>query len=114
LRPANDVFRFLLEMAMLVGLAFAGFSLDDRALGWVLGLGLPFVAATAWGLLLAPRSGRRVADPAQLAVELLLFGATAALLVAAGHAALGIGFGVLVAIHLALTYVLGQRVASTA
>jgi Protein of unknown function (DUF2568) len=114
LRPANDVFRFLLEMAMLVGLAFAGFSLADGALGWVLGLGLPLLAATLWGMFMAPRSDRRVADPAQLAIEVLLFGGAAALLLAAGEAAFGVALGALAAIHLALTFALEQRVASRA
>jgi hypothetical protein len=41
----------------------------------------------------------------------LLFGAAAAALVAAGRAVLGIAFGLLVLVHLALTFPLGQRIA---
>jgi Protein of unknown function (DUF2568) len=110
-RPANDVLRFSLEMAMLAALAVSGFELGDGAWGWVLGIGLPLLAAGVWGVALAPKSERRVSDPARLAFELLLFGAAAAALVAAGHPALGVVFAVLVLAHLALTFPLGQRVA---
>jgi hypothetical protein len=111
LRIANDVFRFSLEMAMLVALSYSGFALGAGAWGFVLGIGVPVLAATIWGLALAPKSERRVSDPARLAFEVLLFGAAAAALVAAGRAVLGIAFGLLVLVHLALTFPLGQRVA---
>jgi hypothetical protein len=110
-RAANDVLRFCLEIGMLVSLSFAGFALAGGALSWVLGIGLPLVAATIWGLWMAPKAAHRVRDPAQLSIELLLFGGAAVLLAAAGHAALGIVLGALAAIHLALTFPLGQRVA---
>jgi hypothetical protein len=111
LRVANDVFRFSLEMAMLVALSYSGFALGAGVWSFVLGVGLPLLVATIWGLALAPKSERRVSDPARLAFELLLFGAAAAALVAAGRALLGIVFGLLVLVHLALRFPLGQRVA---
>ncbi len=111
MRVANDVFRFSLEIAMLVALSYSGFALGAGAWGFVLGVGLPILAATIWGVALAPKSERQVSDPARLAFELLLFGAAAAALIAAGQAVLGIALGLLVLAHLALTFPLGQRVA---
>ena len=52
---ANNVVAFLVEMGVLVLLAVAGFSAAG-ATGWLLGIGLPLVAAVAWGLFAAPRA----------------------------------------------------------
>jgi hypothetical protein len=52
---ANDVVAFLVELVVLGLLAWAGFQSGGVA-GWVRGLGLPVVAAVAWGLFAAPRA----------------------------------------------------------
>ena len=52
---ANDVVAFLVELVVLGLLAWAGFQSGGVA-GWVLGIGLPVVAAVAWGLFAAPRA----------------------------------------------------------
>jgi hypothetical protein len=109
MRVANDVLRFTLEMSMLAALAYAGFEIGEGAVGWVLGLGLPVLAATLWGIFLAPKSERRVGDPARLAMEVLIFGGAVAALLAAGHAEFAVVLGALVAGHLGLTFALGQR-----
>jgi hypothetical protein len=94
---------------MLAALAYSGFALGDGVAGWLLGLGLPALAATLWGIFLAPRSDRRVGDPARLGMEVLIFGGAVAALIGAGSGGLAIALAVLVAIHLALTFVLAQR-----
>lgn len=94
---------------MLAALAYSGFTIGDGALGWVLGIGLPVLAATLWGILLAPKSSRQVRDPARLGMEVLIFGGAVAALVGAGKESLAAVLGGLVALHLALTFVLGQR-----
>ena len=94
---------------MLVALAYSGFAIGDGVLGWLLGLGLPALAATLWGILLAPKSSRQVRDPARLAMEVLIFGGAVAALLGAGKTSLAAVLGGLVAIHLAFTFVLGQR-----
>jgi hypothetical protein len=70
---ANDVVAFFVEMAVLGLLAWAGFTADG-ALGWVLGIGLPVVAAVAWGLFAAPRA-RVSSDPLRLATKAVVLGA---------------------------------------
>ena len=109
MRVANDVLRFALELSMLAALAYSGFEIGDGVGGWALGLGLPALAATLWGILLAPKSQRRVGDPARLAMEVLIFGGAVAALLVAGHDGLALVLGALVAIHLGLTFALGQR-----
>jgi hypothetical protein len=42
------------------------------------------IAATIWGRWVAPRAGRRLQDPARLAVEVALFGTGVAALLVAG------------------------------
>jgi len=67
------------------------------------------LAATLWGILLAPKSSRQVRDPARLGMEILIFGGAVAALLGAGKATLAVVLGGLVALHLVLTFVLGQR-----
>jgi hypothetical protein len=91
--------RFVAELGMLAGLAVigwhAGTGRAGSGLGVVLALALPLVAATVWGLWVAPRSRRRVADPGRFVVELVLFGAAVAGLVAFDFVGFGAALGVL-------------------
>jgi hypothetical protein len=107
--PANDVFRFLLEMAMLASLAYWGFHDRGGVEQWLLGLGAPLLVALVWGAFMAPKAWRRARDPVRLPLELVLFGSGVAALAAAGSRGLAIVFGALVLVHLALTFPLGQR-----
>ena len=72
----------------------------------LLGLGLPLLAAVAWGLLVAPASRRRLADPARLVVEILLFAAGTAALAAVGSPLAAIVFAIVVAANVTLDRIL--------
>lgn len=69
--------RFLAEMAALAALGYAAWTL---AAGTSVGLAVvavaaaPLLAALAWGRWVAPRARHRLADPARLAVEVVVFG----------------------------------------
>jgi hypothetical protein len=94
----NLVLRFLLELVMVGALAWAGAALVSGTWQSIAAAVLaPVVVVGIWGLLVAPGSGRRLRDPARLAVELALFAATAVALAAAGQPAWGVGFVVLAA-----------------
>jgi hypothetical protein len=108
-RPANDVLRFLLELAALASLGYWGFAESEGAAQWVLGLGAPLLAAAVWGTFVAPKASRPTVDPVRLALEVAVFGSGVAALQAAEAGALAVVFGVLVVAHLALTFALGQR-----
>src|SRR5690349_14452112 len=100
---ANDVVAFLVELAALALLAWAGFSIDGWA-GWVLGIALPVLAGVLWGLFAAPRA--RFSSPSlALATKLLVLGGA----VAAGFVVLpavwATVFAVVVAVNLVLMYV---------
>lgn len=82
---ALDVVRFLTELALLAGAAVAG-----AEVGWSVAILAPVGVAVVWGLAVAPKAARRLPDPARLVVELVLFAAVGAGLVAARHVAAGV------------------------
>jgi hypothetical protein len=82
--------RFLLELAVLAAVAAWGWQASSSGVvGAVLAAGTVGVVACVWGLWVAPRAGRRLPDPARLAVETVVFAAGGA----AAWAAWGIGAG---------------------
>ncbi len=68
---------------MLVAFAYVGFELGSGVWGWIFGIGLPVLAATAWGAFVAPKARWPVSPPVRLAIEAVLFGAAAVGLVLA-------------------------------
>jgi hypothetical protein len=101
----NDAVAFLVEVAVVVLLAVAGFRYDgSHVVATALGIGLPLVAVVLWGAFAAPRA--RVDLPAvRLLVKLVVLGAG----VVAGLLVLPTGwataFAVVVAVNLLLMYV---------
>jgi hypothetical protein len=101
----NDVVAFVVEIAVIVLLAVAGFSSGGSgATAVLLGVGLPVVAALLWGAFAAPRA--RVGNAAvRLVVKVLVLGGG----VVAGFVVLpavwAVAFAVVVVVNLALMYV---------
>ena len=109
MKAANLIVRFLLEIAAIVVLASLAFGHADAAtrIAGVVGA-LAFVAL--WGRFVAPRSTRRLPDPARLFLEICLFGAVAAALaVSSGTLAAGGVFAAVVALNEVLLFVFDQR-----
>jgi hypothetical protein len=86
LKLVNVGLSFGLELCLLAALGFWGFHSGS---GWgmkiTLGLGAPLLAALAWGLFAAPASHRRLSGLALTALEIVLLGAGAVALFAAGQ-----------------------------
>jgi hypothetical protein len=75
---ANEALAFLLELAMLAGLAWWGASLHASLLTRVLlAVAAPLMVAVVWGLFAAPRSRFRLPLAGVLAVKTVVFVATA-------------------------------------
>jgi hypothetical protein len=108
---ANLVLRFVCELAALIALAWWGFSLGS-VVGVLVGLVVALAAAGLWGAFIAPRAPRRLADPARFAVELVVFGAATAALVALDHVLLAVVFAVAAIVTAALTRVWPEPVAA--
>jgi hypothetical protein len=85
MRLINDVLRFSLELASLLAFALWGASAVGGLAGYALAVGAVLLAATYWGLLIAPKAQRRLADPARLAAEILFFSTAALAAVSAGR-----------------------------
>lgn len=93
-----EALAFVCELAMLVVLGMAGWGLGKGGLmGIAFTIFYPALAILIWSVWMAPKSARRLADPWRLIVQLLLFGATAALAAAGGHPVVGIVFAVIAA-----------------
>jgi hypothetical protein len=101
---ANLALRFVCELTALIALAWWGFSLGSVG-GVLVGLAVAVAAAGLWGAFIAPRARRRLADPARFALELVVFGAATAALVAVDHAVLAVVFAVCAVVTAALTRV---------
>ncbi len=93
--------RFLLELALLAGLAIGGWRLADTV--WaqlLLALALPIAAATLWGLVVAPKARVAASLPLRLTLEVLIFGSAALVLWATGLTAFAVVLLVLEAVVL--------------
>jgi hypothetical protein len=76
---------FVAEVAMLVGLAWAGWSMSDSTFrSWVLAVALPSLAAVVWGTWLSPKAPRRLPTLHRWAVKVTLFSTTLLLLLGFG------------------------------
>jgi hypothetical protein len=110
MRSLNLIFRFVLELLVLVVLFLLGVSISESLLFQVvLGLGIPAIVILVWGLFVAPKASRRLPDPARLVLEVVVWslGALGLALVAGLLPALL--FGAAVAINLGLMFYWGQR-----
>jgi hypothetical protein len=109
MRAANLALAFLLELAMLVAFGYWGSQAGETTMtriGW--GIGIPLLVAVLWGIFMAPNSSRRLQGAAYLALKSVLFGLAVVALIVVSSPALGITFGVVVAINTVLLYVWPQ------
>jgi Protein of unknown function (DUF2568) len=89
--------RFLLELCLFAALAYVGLQLN-----LAVAILAPLAAAVVWGLFVSPKARCPPGTIAWVAIQLVLFGAAAAGLVASGSVVLGIVFFVAFAVDLAL------------
>jgi hypothetical protein len=112
LRIINMMVRFVLELCLLAAVAYWGFQLAG---GWPIrlaaGIGAPLLVATVWGLLIAPKAKRRLAEPWRFLCELVLFGLGAAALVMAARPSLAIILLVVYLINRLLVVLWGEEIA---
>ena len=85
---------FVCELAMLAGLAVAGWRLAPDGLArYGLAVALPVAAAVIWGLWLAPRAARGLKDRPATAAKIVVFVVAGALLAATGLWPWGLALG---------------------
>lgn len=88
------VVRFACELSMLGVLAWWGSQAVGGPGRWLLAIAAPTAAAAAWGTFVAPKARHPVPIPVRLLVELVVFGAAVAALVALDHPGLATLLGV--------------------
>jgi hypothetical protein len=109
LKAINLGLSFLLELAMLAAFAYWGFqAVDNPWLRWVAAIGLPLVVFVIWGLLLAPRAGKRVDGNLGIPVSFGLFFLAAMALLTTNHPVLGAAMLVLTVVNRTLLVVWKQ------
>jgi hypothetical protein len=98
--PANLALRFLLELSALAALGYGGARLRAGLAARVaLAVSAPLAAALAWGAVVSPKPRVHAPAPVRLLVELAVFGAGAAALVAAGRPRWALTYGAAVVLH---------------
>jgi hypothetical protein len=108
MRFANDILRFFLELAALAALAYWGATADTPV--WpLLAVAAPLLLAVFWGLFMSPKAAHRLHDPLRLVGEIGVFGIAAVALLVRDQAELATALAAAAALHLVLTFALGQR-----
>ncbi|HTR32642.1 MAG TPA: YrdB family protein [Gaiellaceae bacterium] len=87
MRNAALTVRFLCEIAAVVAFVWHGWPLEGVAVG--------AAVIVFWGVFVAPKAPRRLADPLRLVSELVIFGGAAVAYVEVGQTVLAVVFGVL-------------------
>jgi hypothetical protein len=99
LRGTNLAVAFLLELAVLVAVCYAGFQLSG-VWAFVAGLGGPVLMAVLWGVFAAPKASRPLHGAANVAFQIAWF--------ACGAVALVLSEQVLAGVVLAAVYVVNS------
>jgi hypothetical protein len=109
--PINLAVRFLLELIALTTVGYWGWHQSDGPFRYVLALGLPLIAAVAWGSFNVAndpsRSGQApvpVPGIVRLGLELALFGFAIWALFDLGLTTLGWVMGIVVLVHYGVSY----------
>ncbi len=109
LKTLNLGVRFLLELCMLVAVAYWGFNAES---GWALkiifGIGLPILLIVIWSLLLAPKAAYRLGGVPLTLLSLILLGSGAVALFVAGRAGLGWVYAIILVVNQVLLIVWKQ------
>jgi hypothetical protein len=104
LRGLNLAVRFALELCAIAALFYWGTQTASGLVSWLLAFAAAGLFVAVWGTLLAPRARRRLPMQARVPLELVLFGLAAAALAVAGPVWLGVLFGAVAVVNIALVY----------
>ena len=99
--------RFGCEIGAVVAAAVWGADVTNGALSVVVAVAAALAVCAVWGLWVAPKSPRRLADPGRACVELVVFGAAVAALCVTGHVGWGVALAVAAVVSAAVSRALG-------
>jgi hypothetical protein len=92
-------------LSALAATAYWGTETESGVTRWVLAIGAPALVIVVWARFLAPKRTIDLAKPIRFVLELVVFGAAALALAAAGERALAVVFAVVAAISGTLNYI---------
>jgi hypothetical protein len=104
LSAANLGLKFLLELAAIAALAYAGAQVGSGVVAVLVAIALPLVFIGLWGYFAAPRSEHRLTTAPRVTFELGMFAAAAVALALAGSAILAVAFAVVALLNAALLF----------
>lgn len=103
----NLAIRFLCEVAALVAVAYWGYRTGPGPARWGLALLAPAAVVGVWLFFVTPDPVIELARPLQFAIELGVWAAATAALLATGHRALAVVFAILAVGSGTLNYLFG-------
>lgn len=106
--PVNLALRFFLELAALYCMGYWGWTQHEGFMRFLLGFGVPFLAAVIWGVFRVPGDGGppkvRVPGALRLVIEIVFFGFATWGLFEAGATTAGWIFGGITLLHYLISY----------
>ena len=106
----NLALSFILELCALGALAYWGFNASQHPLiRVVFGVGAPLAMIVIWSVYLAPKSARRLKEPALSGAKVIIFVLAAAALAAAGQTLVATIFLAATAVNLLLAMIWQQH-----
>ncbi|GGF13727.1 hypothetical protein GCM10011321_02130 [Youhaiella tibetensis] len=109
LKGGNLLVAFVAELAMLAAFVVWALGLDQAGwLKWLIAVVAVVVAATAWGIFAAPKSGMRLGEPWLTVFKVAMFALAVLALQAAGRTEWAVVLGVVAAANLVLMHAWGQ------
>ena len=99
--------RFACEIGAVVAVAIWGADVAEGFASVVIAAGTALAVCVVWGLWVAPKSRRRLADPARAGVELVVFGLATVALCVTGHTGWGIALAVAAVVSAVASRALG-------
>jgi len=105
LKQLNAALIFFLEIAMMTGLGFVGYSFGKNTVTkWTLAIFFPVMAISLWGYFAAPKSSHRLEIGPRIVFELIIFSFTAFVLYKSGYKYSGITFALISWITVTASY----------
>lgn len=106
----NLTLRFILELAGISALGYAGFQMSSNVLvRWLVVIGAPLVLIVAWALLVAPNTENGLSQPVKDAIGTVLLLSAAVALGIVGQVRYAAILGIVVLLNGLLLFVLGRE-----
>lgn len=109
IKPINLLVSFLLELGLLALAGYWGFQTGEgHPVKYVYAIALPAIIGLLWGIWAAPKSKRRLKNPARTVFKLTMMALAVFFAYDTGHPIWALTFAVITAVNVSLAYLLTQ------